>query len=104
EQQLALTPLTQADAVALFRERAQCVQPNLDDTSPTVAAICDQVDRLPLTIELAAVHVKVLSLPLLLARLTNRLHFLRGGARDLPERQQTMREAIAWSYDLLPPT
>jgi predicted ATPase/DNA-binding XRE family transcriptional regulator len=102
EQQLVLTPLTQAVSVALFRERAQCVQPGLDYTQPVVAAICDQVDRLPLAIELAAAHVKALSLPLLLARLTNRLRFLRGGARDLPERQQTMREAIAWSYDLLP--
>jgi predicted ATPase/DNA-binding XRE family transcriptional regulator len=104
EQQLVLTPLTPAASVALFRERAQRVQPGLDDTSPVVAAICDQVDRLPLAIELAAAHVKALALPALLARITNRLHFLRGGARDLPERQQTMREAIAWSYNLLPPT
>jgi predicted ATPase/DNA-binding XRE family transcriptional regulator len=104
EQQLVLTPLTPAASVALFRERAQRVQPGLDDTSPVVAAICDQVDRLPLAIELAAAHVKALALPVLLARLTNRLRFLRSGARDLPERQQTMREAIAWSYNLLPPT
>jgi predicted ATPase/DNA-binding XRE family transcriptional regulator len=103
EQQLVLTPLTQAASVALFRERAQRVQPGLDVTEPLVAAICEQVDRLPLAIELAAAHVKALALPVLLARITNRLHFLRGGARDLPERQQTMREAIAWSYNLLPP-
>ena len=88
EQQLVLTPLTQAVSVALFRERAQRVQPGLDYTQPVVAAICDQVDRLPLAIELAAAHVKALSLPLLLARLTNRLRFLRGGARDLVERQR----------------
>ena len=103
EQQLVLSPLTQAASVALFRERAQRVQPGLDVTEPLVAAICEQVDRLPLAIELAAAHVKALALPVLLARLTNRLRFLRGGARDLPERQQTMREAIAWSYNLLPP-
>jgi transcriptional regulator with XRE-family HTH domain len=61
EQQLLLTPLTSAASVALFRERAQRVQSGLDDTSPVVAAICDQVDRLPLAIELAAAHVRVLS-------------------------------------------
>jgi len=104
EQQLMLTPLTQASSVALFRERAQRVQPGLELTEPLVAAICDQVDRLPLAIELVAVHVKALALPVLLARLTNRLRLLGGGARDLPERQQTMREAIAWSYNLLSPT
>jgi predicted ATPase/DNA-binding XRE family transcriptional regulator len=104
EQQLLLTPLTQAAAVALFRERAHRVQPNLDVIGSAVAAICEQVDRLPLAIELAAAHVRVLSLPLLLERLSDRLRFLRGGARDLPERQRTMHEAIAWSYNLLPPT
>ena len=104
EQQLVLTPLTQAAAVTLFRERAQRVQPNLDATESSVAAICEQVDRLPLAIELAAAHVRVLSLPVLLERLSDRLRFLRGGARDLPERQRTMQEAIAWSYNLLPPT
>src|SRR6266700_4986865 len=65
EQQLVLTPLTQAAAVTLFRERAQRVQPNLDATESSVAAICEQVDRLPLAIELAAAHVRVLSLPVL---------------------------------------
>src|SRR6266487_2990140 len=104
EQQLVLTPLSQAAAMALFRERAQQVQPGLDNNLPTVAAICDQLDRLPLAIELAAAHVKVLSLPVLLERLSQRLLLLRGGARDLPERQRTMREAIAWSYDLLTAT
>ncbi len=104
EQQLLLTPLTPAAAVTLFRERAQRLQPNLEATEPSVAAICEQVDRLPLAIELAAAHVRVLSLPVLLERLSDRLRFLRGGARDLPERQRTMHEAIAWSYNLLPPT
>ncbi len=104
EQQLLLTPLTSAASVALFRERAQRVQPGLDDASPVVAAICEQVDRLPLAIELAAAHVRALSLPVLLERLSDRLRLLRGGTRDLPERQRTMQEAIAWSYHLLPPT
>src|SRR5205823_876330 len=56
---------------------------------------------LPLAIELAAMHVKVLSLPELRKQLTHRLALLRGGARDLPARQQTMEDAIAWSYELL---
>lgn len=104
EQQLVLAPLSQADAMALFRERAQQVQPGLDDNVQMVAAICNQLDRLPLAIELAAAHVKVLSLPVLLERLSQRLLLLHGGARDLPERQRTMRDAIAWSYSLLTTT
>jgi predicted ATPase/DNA-binding XRE family transcriptional regulator len=104
EQQLVLTPLTPAASVALFRERAQRVQPHLDAAESSVAAICDQVDRLPLAIELAAAHIRVLSLPVVLERLSDRLRFLRGGARDLPERQRTMHEAIAWSYHLLAST
>jgi len=104
EQQLALAPLTPAAAVTLFRERAQRVQPHFDAAEPAVVAICDQVDRLPLAIELAAAHVRVLSLPVVLERLSDRLRLLRGGARDLPERQRTMEEAIAWSYHLLSPT
>jgi predicted ATPase/DNA-binding XRE family transcriptional regulator len=104
EQQLVLPPLTPAAAVTLFRERAQRVLPHLDATEGAVAAICEQVDRLPLAIELAAAHVRVLPLPVLLERLSDRLRFLRGGARDLPERQRTMQEAIAWSYNLLPST
>lgn len=102
EQQLVLTPLTLAAAVTLFRERAQRMQPHLAAADGAVAAICERVDRLPLAIELAAAHVRVLSLPVLLERLSDRLRFLRGGARDLPERQRTMQEAVAWSYHLLP--
>src|SRR6266496_1322068 len=103
EQQLVLAPLMRAAAMALFQERAQGMQPGMEDHAPTVATICDQLDRLPLAIELAAAHTRLLSLPLVLERLANRLQFLRGGARDLPERQRTMQAAIAWSYDLLPP-
>lgn len=101
EQELLLAPLSLADAVTLFCKRAQAVRPQGDYTMPAVAAICERVDRLPLAIELAAMHIKVLSLPELLERLTNRLAFLRSGARDLPKRQQTMEEAITWSYELL---
>ena len=101
EQELLLAPLPLEDAVALFGERAQAVRPARAYAVGEVAAICEQVDRLPLAIELAAMHVKVLSLPKLQERLTHRLVLLRGGARDLPARQQTMEDAIAWSYELL---
>src|SRR6266487_254101 len=101
EQELALAPLRLEDAVALFCERFQAVRPGSAYAVSEVAAICEQLDRLPLAIELAAMHVKVLSLPELQKRLTHRLALLRGGARDLPPRQQTMEDAIAWSYELL---
>jgi hypothetical protein len=66
-----------------------------------VAEICQRLDGLPLAIELAAVRVKLLPPQAMLRRLEHRLPLLTGGARDLPERQQTMRAAISWSYDLL---
>jgi len=101
EQEMAIAPLRLEAAVTLFRARAQAVQPERDYAWSDVAAICEQVDRLPLAIELAAMHVKVLALPLLLERLTSRFTLLRDGAQDLPERQRTMQSAIAWSYELL---
>ena len=101
EQELQLAPLPVEDAVALFRERAQAIRPARAYAVDEVAAICEQVDRLPLAVELAAMHVKVLPLPELRERLSHRLALLRGGARDLPPRQQTMEDAIAWSYELL---
>jgi predicted ATPase len=101
---LQLAPLPLIDAVTLFQERALAIRPDGVYSSPEVAAICERLDRLPLAIELAAMHVKTLSLPELYDRLTHRLKILRDGARDLPARQQTMEEAIAWSYELLTET
>jgi len=101
EQELALAPLPLEDAVRLFRERVQAARPARAYAFGEMAAICEQLDCLPLAIELAAMHVKILSLFELQERLTHRLALLRGGARDLPVRQQTMEDAIAWSYELL---
>ncbi len=96
--------LTEYEAVRLFVERAQAVQADFAMTrenATTIAAICQQVDGLPLAIELAAGRSKLFSPQALLPRLRNRLKLLVGGARDLPLRQQTLRGTIAWSYDLL---
>ena len=93
-------------AVRLFVERAAEVQPGFtltDDSAPAVAELCRRLDGLPLAIELAATRVKVFPPSALLARLDHRLPLLTGGGRDQPARLQTMRDAIAWSYDLLEP-
>lgn len=91
-------------AVRLFAERARAIRPDFRltaETLPAVADIVSRVDGLPLAIELAAARVKVLPPAALLQRMEQRLPLLSGGARDLPLRQQTMRDAIEWSYDLL---
>jgi predicted ATPase len=96
--------LAQSAAVALFLERARAVGAELALTGPTastVAQICRRLDGLPLAIELAAAWARLLPLSALLARLDRRLPLLVGGPHDLPTRQRTMRDAIAWSYDLL---
>ena len=98
--------LSQYEAVRLFIARAQAVKPDFTVTAtnaPAVAEICFRLDGLPLAIELAAALVKMLPPQALLKRLEQRLPLLTGGARTLPARQQTMRNAIAWSHDLLTP-
>lgn len=105
---LAMGP-NQADgasaAVELFVARAQAADPAFTPTIASVriiAGICQRLDGLPLAIELVAPRVRHLSVTELLERLDRRLPLLTGGARDQPSRLQTMRNAIAWSYDLLP--
>ncbi|MCC6174427.1 MAG: adenylate/guanylate cyclase domain-containing protein [Chloroflexi bacterium] len=91
-------------SVALFVQRAADVRPDFtltDETAALVAEICRRVDGLPLALELAAARVKMLSPEAMLTRLERRLPLLTGGARDLPERQRTLRDTIDWSYELL---
>jgi predicted ATPase/class 3 adenylate cyclase len=96
--------LTHYEAVRLFVERAQAAKADFsvtNENAPAVAEICHRLDGLPLAIELAAARIKLLTPQAMLARLGNRLKLLTGGARDLPERQRTLRSAIEWSYGLL---
>ncbi|MGH2740485.1 MAG: ATP-binding protein [Actinomycetota bacterium] len=102
-----LEALTQYEAVALFIERANAVRPGFavtNENAPAVAEITTRLDGLPLAIELAAARVKILTPEAILARLGDRLSLLAGGPRDLDARQQTLRDAIAWSFDLLDET
>jgi predicted ATPase len=96
--------LSQYPAVVLFVQGAVAAKPDFEldrQNAPAVIEICARLDGLPLAIELAAARVKVLSLASMRTRLASRLQLLTGGARDLPQRQQTLRAAIDWSYDLL---
>jgi predicted ATPase/DNA-binding CsgD family transcriptional regulator len=99
-----LVALSQYEALALFIQRAQAVKPEFqlsNANARAVAEICRHLDGLPLAIELAAARIKLLPPQVLLTRLTPRLTVLTDGARDVPERQQTLRNTIAWSYQLL---
>ena len=98
--------LVQYEAVALFIQRSQAARTDFQVTpasAPAIAAICQRLDGLPLAIELAAARSTLLPPAALLQRLSNRLAVLTGGARDLPARQQTLRNTIEWSYNLLEP-
>ncbi|MEO8285589.1 MAG: tetratricopeptide repeat protein [Chloroflexota bacterium] len=96
--------LQQYSAVALFAQRASSVKPDFTINSANAEAvveICARLDGLPLAIELVAARVKLLQPQAILPRLQHGLHLLTDGAHDLPVRQQTLRSAIEWSYDLL---
>jgi predicted ATPase/serine/threonine protein kinase len=104
DQSLNPEAVTHYPAVELFLARATAVKPDFcltPENARAIVQICSRLDGLPLAIELAAARVKVLPPQAMLARLESRLKVLMAGPRDFPPRQQTMRGAIAWSYDLL---
>jgi predicted ATPase/class 3 adenylate cyclase len=103
-QRLTAEDASSYEAVRLFVERAREAEPGFaltDENAGAVARICAQLDGLPLAIELAAARLRLFSPDELNRRLRSRLEVLRGGARDLPERQRTLRGTIEWSYELL---
>src|SRR5258708_39682593 len=100
----SLEVVLQSPAVALFVQRAAAAKPDFElnrENASAVIEICARLDGLPLAIELAAARVKVLSPSSMRTRLKSRLQLLTGGSQDMPHRQQTLRAAIDWSYDLL---
>ena len=100
EQEYLVPPLVHTEAVDFFTAKARGIRPDFapDDAVPL---ICRRLDDLPLALELAAARIKALSSQEILSRLEHRLPLLTGGARDLPERQRTLRATIDWSYELL---
>ena len=100
EQEYSVPPFVHQEGVGFFMARARAIDPSFA-AHPAIAEICVRLDNLPLALELAAARVKALPPAQLLARLERRLPLLTGGARDLPERQRTLRATISWSYDLL---
>ncbi|MFL6467437.1 MAG: winged helix-turn-helix domain-containing protein, partial [Pyrinomonadaceae bacterium] len=100
----AVSELSNCEAVSLFVERAKQAQPEFElmpANAADVASICTQLGGLPLAIEIAGARMRFMSPEAVLRRLRKQLDFLQGAKRDAPQRQQTMRETIAWSYDLL---
>ena len=100
EQEYPLAGLEPGESNQFFLARARAVRPDLA-AGVEVSEICRRLDQMPLALELAAARVKALSPAQILARLERRLPLLTGGARDLPERQRTLRATIAWSHELL---
>jgi non-specific serine/threonine protein kinase len=98
--------LGQYEAVKLFIDRATAAVPGFtitNDNAPAVAQVCHHLDGIPLAIELAAAKIRVLSVEQIAKRMDDRLRLLTGGSRTVLERHQTLRAAIDWSYNLLPP-
>ena len=102
EQEYPVPPFVHEEGVGFFLARARAVQPDFR-SADAVPEICRRLDDLPLALELAAARVKALSSVQILERLDQRLALLTGGARNLPERQRTLRATIEWSYELLEP-
>jgi predicted ATPase/class 3 adenylate cyclase len=100
EQEYPVPPLAPEEGIGFFLARARAVQPDFQ-ADDAVSGICRRLDDLPLALELAAARVKALSSGQILERLEQRLPLLTGGARDLPERQRTLRATIEWSHELL---
>jgi predicted ATPase/class 3 adenylate cyclase len=101
---MAFAEIAEFESVRLFLDRVSLRQPGFaltEENASAIAEVCRRLEGLPLAIELAAARIKVFPPHLLLLRLDDRLGLLTGGSRDLPSRQQTLRNAIAWSYDLL---
>ena len=104
QKELSLDQVIQFESIQLFMERASAVRPDFKITAENVsvvAGICSRLDGLPLAIELAVARIKLFSPEELLKKLDSRMKLLRGGARDLPVRQQTLEHTIDWSYELL---
>ena len=106
KKKITLETADQSEAMQLFASRAKASLPQFElnkNNVLAIAQICKQLDGLPLAIELAAARVKMMPSEVILERLSERLRFLTGGARDLPARQQTLRNTLDWSYSLLDP-
>jgi predicted ATPase/class 3 adenylate cyclase len=105
EQEYQVPPLGVSEATALFMDRARLVRPDFEATAEEAAAVTEiarRLEGLPLAVELAAARVKLYQPTRILERLSRSFDLLTSGARDVPERQRTIRGTIAWSYDLLP--
>lgn len=102
--EFSIGEVSRSESVRLFVERSRAANPNFalnDENAHDIAEICTRLDGLPLAIELAAARVRIIPPAAILERLDNRLALLTGGAKDLPARQQTVRNTLRWSYELL---
>ncbi len=103
-QAVSVDAVAQFDAVRLFIDRAVKVRPNFavtNDNAPVIAQLCEDLDGIPLAIELAAARVRMLSVEQITAALSDRFRLLTGGARGALPRQQTLRASVDWSHELL---
>jgi predicted ATPase/DNA-binding SARP family transcriptional activator len=98
-----LPELSLATSVELFEQRARAVRPGVELPAKVVEEVCRHLDGLPLAVELAAARVRVMSVAEIARRLEDRFALLRGGARDAPERHQTLHAVVDWSWNLLEP-